>query len=279
MKINRLSKFIIFAMTGILLLLSLLFFVANDGNLLHQLSNIPASVLSKSYGAQEASTGIVTGLFSDFDDLFSVYEDNQQLKATLANLSNQEAVIEELKAENQELRESLGLQSTFKTSFSQPARVIQRSTLSWLAYVTLDKGRDDQVSEQMLVAAKGSLIGTINQLNDDTVQVELVTNTVRRQPIAVKLETLDGPLYGMLTGYDETQQMLMIGQFNRQQTVSIGTKVVTSGLDGTGIQGIPVGEVTAIGQASDQSLLVYVTSSSDFNNLDQVTILGGPHYD
>lgn len=274
MRRGRLSKFIIVAMTSVLFLLSLLFFVSNNEGLSRQLANMPATVLGSVTSVLRQPLDWLTGLQQELDDLFHAHEENQVLKQRLAVLEHQDQELSALKKDNEHLRDRLSIQSSFSAYRLLPARVIYRSTLSWLDFLTLDKGELDQVSTRFFVVTSKGLVGTVNQVNDSTAQVELLTNSLRQQPVAVKVVSGDEVVYAMVLGYDAETSLLTVGQLNRQLAVLPGAKVLTSGLDGTGVEGVLVGTVTAVKRSEDQSVELAVELAVDGSDLSELTLLG-----
>ncbi|MGT2896716.1 rod shape-determining protein MreC [Streptococcus entericus] len=274
MKKRRFSKWIIFAMTSALLLVSLLFFVSGNREAARQLANFPAAVLAQFTSFMRLPVDLATDFGQEVTDLFQAYNENKSLKQRLSTLENQDRIIERLENDNATLREALSIKKEISPQQLLSARVIYRSTLSWLEMVTLDKGAKDQVTSHMLAVTDKGLVGTISQLNDTTSQVELLTNTARQTAIGARIETASGILYGMVLGYDTEKEALKLSQFNQQLPIKVGDKVLTSGLDGTGLEGITIGQVKEIARTEDQALMAYVTPAVNNTSLTSVTLIG-----
>lgn len=274
MRNGRFSKWLIFAMTSALLLVSLLFFVSTNAVATRQLGNFPAMVLGRVTGILQLPGDWVSDLSQEVKGLFQTYEENKRLKQRLTALENQDRVIDQLEDENKQLRQSLSVKERFSPQKLLSTRVIYRSTLSWLDVLTVNKGAKDQVTSEMFAMTDKGLVGTIKQLNDNTAQVELLTNTARQKLIGATVETSSGHLYGMVLGYDSDKEALKIGQFHRQQAVAVGDVVVTSGLDGSGLEGVLIGKVKEVGRSEDQALLLYVMPAVDMTELSALTLVG-----
>lgn len=271
---NQFSKFILLAMASGLLLVSLLFFVSNEPELSQQLAAWPAWASSRVSRVFRLPVEWFSGLSADIENLLSTYEENKTLKRRLVTLENQERLIKELEADNQVLRQALGLSERFASSRLLEAKVIRRSTVAWLDQLTLDKGLTASVTEDMVLMTDEGVVGLVTQVFEGTSQVVLLTNSVVQRPLAVKISSGSTWVYGLLLGYDKDKKVLKIGQFNRQEGLSEGAAVVTSGLDGETLAELPIGQVQSLERAGDQSLVAYVRLTADLEELDTVHLIG-----
>lgn len=271
---NRFSKGVLFAMTSGLIILSLLFFVANHRGLNRRLVAWPAAGADKLGSMFRIPREWFDGLSSEVSSLLNTYEENKSLKKRLVVLENQDRLIKELEEDNAQLRQQLELNQVFKSSQLISTRVTSRSTLAWLDFVTVDKGSRDQVRPRMFLVSDQGILGVISQVSEETSQVTLLTNSEVHEPLAVKVASGKDWVYGVLLGYDKERSALKIGQFNQQEGLEEGAKVLTSGLDGSSVADVPVGELVAMERAKDQSLIAYVRLSAETDDLSAVQLLG-----
>lgn len=271
---NRFSKVILFAMTSFLLISSLLFFVANHQGLGARLVSWPALAASKIGHIFLAPGEWLESLSDDINSLIATYEENKQLKQRLFSLENQDRLIKELEADNAKLRQELALDTAFTSSQLIGTRVISRSTLAWLDFVTVDKGLEDQVTDNMFLVSEAGLVGLVSQVMDESSQVTLLTNSAVHKPLALKLSSGDNWVYGILIGYDSERKAIKVSQFNRQEGLEVGATVLTSGLDGGSLADVPVGQVVSLERDNDQALVAYVRLVADSSDLEQVHLIG-----
>lgn len=271
---NRFSKGVLFAMTSGLLILSLLFFVANHRGLNRRLVAWPAAGADKLGSIFRIPVEWFEGLSNEVSSLLDTYEENKSLKKRLVVLENQDRLIKELEKDNAQLRQQLDLSQVFKSSQLLGTRVTSRSTLAWLDFVTVDKGSRDQVRPRMFLVSDQGLLGLVSQVTEESSQVTLLTNSEVHEPLAVKVASGDDWVYGVLLGYDLERSALKIGQFNQQEGLEEGAKVLTSGLDGDSVADVPVGDLVALERAGDQSLVAYIRLAADTDDLSAVQLLG-----
>ncbi len=171
------------------------------------------------------------------------------LTADEAQLSDLEARNAELTAENAKLQESaataerlqklLDLQSTYNLQ-STAATIISGSTDSWTATVTIDKGSSAGLGVGMPVMDQNGAIGEIIECSATSSTVRLLSD--ENSSVSAMLQS--SRAQGMLNGSpDGTLSLTLI---NTDQTVSIGDTVVTSGLGGVFPKGIPIGTVADV---------------------------------
>lgn len=271
---NRFSKGVLFAMTSGLLTLSLLFFVTNHRGLNRRLVAWPAAGADKLGSIFRIPGEWFEGLSREVSSLLDAYEENKSLKKRLVALENQDRLIKELEEDNAQLRQQLDLNQVFKPSLLISTRVSSRSTVAWLDFVTVDKGSRDLVRPRMFLVSDQGLLGVVSQVTEESSQVTLLTNSEVQEPLAVKVASGKDWVYGVILGYDQERSALKIGQFNQQEGLEEGAKVLTSGLDGSSVADVPVGELVAMERAKDQSLIAYVRLSAETDDLSAVQLLG-----
>lgn len=276
MKKNRLSRFIIFAMTVFIFLVSLLFFISINPPLRQQASSLPSAALNKLSFFVRGPSQAVANFSSQLNDLLATYQQNQVLKARILELENQDSLIKQLEADNRDLRSALKIEETFTSAQLISSQVISRSSVAWLNTLTVDKGSDDGVTDRMLLVSDKGLLGTISQVNSDTTEVELLTNTASQQAVPVKIKTDKDTIYGILQGYDAQAQVAKVSQLNSDADLPVGAAVATSGLDGKSMPDVPVGKVERIDYGINQSKIIYVRLAADFGELSQVSLVGRP---
>lgn len=276
MKRNRFSRFIIFAMTTFIFLVSLLFFISVNPNLRQQASSLPSAGLSRLSMIVRGPSQALANFSSQLNDILNTYQQNQVLKSRILELENQDSLIKQLEAENQDLRSTLKIEETFSGAKRINSQVISRSSVAWLEALTVDKGQDDGVTDKMLLVSEKGLLGTISQINSDTTEIELLTNTASNQAVPVKIKTDKETIYGIMQGYDAQTQLARVTQLNSQADIPVGSSVATSGLDGKSMPDVPVGKVESIAYGINQSKIVSIRLAADFGALSQVSLVGRP---
>ena len=217
----------------------------------------------------------VEGTRESFSHLLQTYEENRSLKRELSSERDVQAEIDTLKKENAQLRDLLAMKSLYEGHLSISATVIHRSPLSWGDDLTLDKGSNEKVSNEMVAVVNKGLIGTVEKVATHSSRIHLLTNPKSAQSVAVKIKTTKSEIFGILTGYDSEEQAFIVSQLNQNVSLEKGSKVLTSGLGINHIADIPVGEVLDVRENKDHlTKEVLVKPSADFSDIRVVTLVG-----
>lgn len=210
------------------------------------------------------------------NDLFTTYEENDQLKRRLDEYSALVSENEVYKKENEELKAQLALQATLSSYERLTATVISRSPDTWQDILIIDQGEADGVEVNMPVLGSGGLVGRVIVSNPASAKVELLTSTNQNSnhfPVMIKSEAGDNA-YGLLAEYDEAEEAFVISQLTTLEGLKEGDKVSTSGLGGASPKGLYVGEVKKIKETNfglDKE--VYVTPSTSMYDISVVTVV------
>lgn len=270
----RFSRFLLISVVTVTFVASLIFFLLRDVKIRksfsQNLSNV--SVTLSSLISYPVST--VKNFIFDFKSLDEVREENSKLKERLLSLEPHEEKLKDLTAENESLKASLGVKNIYENQEVLTGKVISRSTIAWLDWVSLDIGKKQDVSENMLVLSNGYLVGTISQVTSYFSTVNLLTNTDNVSEIPVKISTNSGDVYGILSGFDLDKNTFIVTKLNKKLDVSKDATVFTSGLDGKSAANVKVGKVLDIVSEDELNRTVYVSPGADFDHLTYVTLLG-----
>ena len=110
------------------------------------------------------------------------------------------------------------------------ADVIMRTPATWKQELTVNVGSQQGVTTSMLVVSGGGLVGSVENVEDNSTVVNLLTNAENTEKISVKIQHGSSSIYGIIIGYDKEKELLKISQLNSNGDISQGDKVVTGGL-------------------------------------------------
>jgi len=184
----------------------------------------------------------------------------------------------ELKAQVREIDE-LRMQAKLKqdrpTWRVVPARVVASDPTGQELFVTIDKGRRDNVEAGMAVTARGAnFIGVVTEVGERTARVTLLID--RTQAVAAKLESgSDGIVYGM----SRIGSWLQMRHLSPDARIVRGESVVTADNPAISTAGVPGGlligrvdkEIEAEGQGDTRT--VEVVPLIDYEQLEVVTVI------
>ena len=257
---------IVLILTASALLLSTYstWFVNGTSNALSLVDN----VLSKPFH-------LLTDVKSDLEHLVNTYHENEELKATLNEIDSASNEVSDLKEENAQLREMLDMKNSIKSDVKLSADVIARTPASWSNELTVNVGSENKVASTMLVVANGGLIGSVDQVNEHSSRISLLTNKKNNENISVRIQSGSKTIYGIIVGYDEKKSAFIVSQLNTSDEIKEGSKVVTSGLGSYPVANISVGKVSSVASSSDYlTKEVYIKPSADFSDIRVVTLVG-----
>ena len=264
------SKFLIsffvlvVAMTILILSTSSSWFVSTTSNFI--------SLVDRLVGSPFA---FVADKKEEMSDLMFTYRENQQLKKNLYEIEEKAGKADSLEDENEQLRKLLEFKEADKNQIQIASEVIARTPASWKNELTIDKGESDNVTDAMLVVANGGLVGSVSETSSQSSLVSLLTNEENSTKISVRIQTKSGPVYGIITGYDEKNSAYIISQLNSAEDIKEGDEVATSGLGAYNAENIPVGKVLSVSEAKDQlNKIVLVKPAADLSDIRAVMLVG-----
>ncbi|MEW6066050.1 rod shape-determining protein MreC [Desulforamulus profundi] len=198
-------------------------------------------------------------------------EENKALKEQVSLLKGQLYLQEELKQENQRLKQLLQYRDQYKQNFStRVAAVIGRDPGNWFGIVTLNKGSKDGIVKNMPVVTPAGLVGKIVAVSSNTSQLMLITDPRSGVGAMVQESRVPGVLEGTTSGSGETR---LIHVPKDTQLVD-GQIIITSGIGRTFPKGVPIGRVVHV---SDEPTGLFKTATvapfADLHRLEEVLVI------
>jgi rod shape-determining protein MreC len=204
------------------------------------------------------------------DDSDDIREENEALRARVAELEAQVIAGDDARHQFEELSQTLDLDSLADIP-TVTAQVTSgpRSNLS--LSVEIDKGSDDGIGVGMPVVTSGGLVGRVSQVSGGRSNIELVTNPAFR--VGVRLAE-NGAL-GTARGQGRGEPLVVDSNMEPGVEVGDGAGLVTSGVDrSTYPDGIPVAQVTSTREgAGGLSLELVAEPLVDVSRLSFVNVL------
>ena len=175
---------------------------------------------------------VFENLTADRATLSELEEENEELRARVAELEESEVT-----AEN--LQDLLDLRSTYELE-STAATVISGSTDSWSSTITISKGSSAGLAVGMPVCSSTGVIGQIVECGTASSVVRLLTDEDSAIPAVVQSSRALGSVEGSADG------SLTMAMVSTDEEVEVGDTVVTSGLGGVFPKGVPIGVVANV---------------------------------
>ncbi|HEM3651629.1 TPA: rod shape-determining protein MreC [Streptococcus suis] len=271
---NKLSKLIIAFFVFLILSFSLLFVTTSGSHDIPLLSSIVSGVMTPIEKFFSPTVSFITAQRTKIEDLFSTFNENQELKQSIASLENISEDNETLRLENESLRKDLGIVASFPEKSFLSSFVLVRNPVSWTEQLIIDAGTEQGVVENMLVVANGGLAGIVTNVESSSANVKLLTNSDEFTKIPVKISTQSRDIYGILSGYDSDSNSFVVNQLNSMDEIKIDSNVVTSDLAGTTPANIQVGKVKSISSTSNNlNREVLIEPTTDFSEIYSVLLV------
>lgn len=221
-----------------------------------------------------SSANNINGVMYECSSFFS----NFFSQSTINNELTQRIIA--LRDENQLLREKLGDDAVKKhlaSRESQPpaysyisAKVISNTITEKNNIMTLDKGYDDGIREDMGVVDANGVVGIVYLVSDNYCTVLSVLNSHTRISCMIRDRGSFGTLHWDAKQYDTAN----LEDIPRHTQFKLGDKVVTSGYSTIFPRGIPVGKIIGASNSSDGlSYRLKVLLTTDFSHLRDVRVI------
>lgn len=267
------NKKLILLLVSVIMLVALISFSLRD----RQNATLPEQIIKDTVGFAQGlvakPTNYITGIFSNIESLLNTYEENKRLKMRLEDFAVLQAEVNQLKSENKSLRELTEKEESLRDYSPLHATVIARNPDQWEEKIIINKGTSHGVQKNMAVMTATGLIGKVTLVTPFTSEVELLYTNNSNYRVSALVQGENNDVYGLIEGYDEERNELILKRIDSSLKVEKGELVVTSGLGGIFPKGIPIGKVTEV-TTDDFGLtkLAYVKPSADFSLLENVVV-------
>ncbi len=220
--------------------------------------------------SNSASNGFVS-FFKGLVDYTNVKEENDSLKAEIADLKSVNSELVQYKVENEGLRLLLDIKELHKELTIVNAEVIGRSIKDWYRTVTINKGFNSGLRENMPVINYSGLIGRISSVTNSTAEITLLTDPKYG---AITVVTTETGYPGIVIGDENGLGGLQMIQIPSTANILEGYEVVTSGLGDLGYKNIKIGKIKEIVNSSDGLMKkAIIDPYADFNDLHFVGVI------
>ena len=200
--------------------------------------------------------------------------ENEQLKVRIAQYEIMENELDNLRQENERLKELLNYADTVEDYERVTAPVIGRSQGIWFNQFTVGAGRNQGVEEDMAVINGAGLVGRVTSVSANTCKVTAIIDSTSDVSVIVELTRDYGFVRGLLEagGGDDTLELYFLPMGN---DLVPGDVLVTSGADGVFPRGLSVGSVLEVSRSSEdaEDRDALVSPTVDFLRLEEVVIL------
>lgn len=213
---------------------------------------------------------------ANFDDNYRFFKNREEFffaynkcEIDLQDKHVLEAQNKLLAEENKELKNQIGFLQEKQTEYVT-ANVLGKNTSSIEQSIIIDKGESSGIKiGHPVITGKGILVGKVEKIESDTSVVRLVNDN--RSKVAATILNKEKSLGVVEGGYGISMRMSFIP---RNEIISIGDDIVTSGLEVEMPNGLLIGHVVAVENEAYQPFQQAVLSPVvDLGKLTIVTVL------
>ena len=237
------------------------------------LRNAAGVIASPFRAAGSAVAGWFGGIGDHFDKVADLQQENDDLRAQVADLERQLRQAQKESEENQRLRDLLELQSQRRDLKTVSARVTERSVSNWSSTLTLTRGTSAGVAiGDCAIDEYGNLVGVVTDAGLNWCAVTTILDTTSSIGATVFRTEQVAVAQGQLGLMSEGQ--LALTYVDEPDKLIAGDLVVTSGLGGYYPSGLPIGTVTEL-RTDTGGLTQYAVLSpkADIGALTQVFLI------
>ena len=200
-------------------------------------------------------------------------EENENLKAQVAELTAENTTLQQDRYELNELRELFELSEQYTDYEKVGARIISRDAGNWYSGFIIDKGTEDGLLVDMNVMAGGGLVGRITSVGPNWARVTSIisdnSNVSATIPATGDKLIVSGDLQLMNQGVIRFSQLL-----DSEDQVKESEKIVTSNISDKYLEGILIGYINTINEDSNNlTKSGLITPAVDFAHLDEVLVI------
>ena len=211
----------------------------------------------------------ISNLWKDYVFLVDTKQDNDELKEQINQLRVQGMTLEELRSENERLRNMLDFKAAHQEFILYPASLLAQDITLVFKTAVIDKGSRSGFLINMPIVNPEGVLGRVVAVSAHTSQILMITDPNSAIPALIASTRVKGIVKG--TG----GKSLRLEYVRRTDEVKIGDFVVTSGLLGIFPKGLRIGYVKDI-QKDERKIFadILLTPCVDMETIEGIFGIG-----
>jgi len=216
--------------------------------------------------AGASGVGGIRGVWNHYFALQHTSRDNERLVQENAELKLQLVQLQNKADEADRLAKLLNFRQSHQNVPMLGARVIGASADSATQTIFLDRGERDGIRRNMGVITPDGVVGKVSESYRDTAQVLLLTDKDSGVGAMLAASRIQSPVGGV------GEPLLAMKYVANDDTVAIGERVVTSGMDRIFPRDLPVGTVAQI-KDGNPFKQIRLKPAANLESLEDVIVL------
>lgn len=225
---------------------------------------------------QTFAANVSNGIIGFVERLFNTTDadqENEQLKIRIAQLEQTLAEYEQIKSENDRLKELLNYSEKDGEWEIVTCKVIGKSQGIWFDVFTVNAGRNHGVKKDMPVVNASGLVGRVTDVGATTCKITAIVDARMNTSVMVERTRDVCMVRGTMEAGNDRNELELYYLPSGSDLVP-GDKIITNGLGGIFPRGITVGTVTEVTrQSSGNDTNAIITPAVDFKRLEEVMII------
>jgi rod shape-determining protein MreC len=210
----------------------------------------------------------ISGFFQIITSISDLNEENLALKKGNLVLEAENSTLIEVKRENDILREALNISKSGE-QIQEVASVVGKDIQGIQDWVLINKGSRHGITKDMVVISpENTLVGRISEVDSSFSKVALITQ--KDSVVAGIIE--NNRTEGLIKRDDKGG--LFIDFIPKNESMEIGERIITSGMDNLYPKGILIGKIEIIDTSDNQIFQkIIIAPAVDFSKLEEVFII------
>ena len=208
-----------------------------------------------------------------FKELQEVLDENESLKNQIADLTEENMILQQGRYELTNLQELYELDAEYETYHKVGARIISKDATNWYNTFIIDKGTADGINVNCNVIAGGGLVGRVIEAGPHHAKVSsIISDGVNTGGMVLSTGDnliVTGNLELMKDGKIEYSQLV-----DSKNRVEVGDKIVTSNISSQYLPGLLIGYISSIStDANNLTKSGKLTPVVDFEHMREVLVI------
>jgi len=217
--------------------------------------------------AAHAPVDFIQNAGSYFSSISRFQDENNRLRRSQLDGADELLRTRQLEAENDRLRKLLELKGRQKAN-GRVTQVLYAARDPFSRRVIVDKGQQDKIVAGQPVVDDAGVVGQVTRVFPFVSEITLITDKDQAVPVQIVRNGLRSVVFGLGNGQLELRFM------PANADVQNGDMLVTSGLDGIFLGGLPVAKVVHIERDTSYSFArIYCAPVAGVENFGEVLVL------
>ena len=207
-----------------------------------------------------------TNFFINMDNLKA---ENDELVSRNSELEKQIRELEIIKAENETLKEYLGLTKKYTNYHAVPAYIISKDISNYSNIFVINVGKKDGIDINMTVIADEGLVGYIISVTENTAKVETIIDSA-----CAVTASISGTEDSVVCKGSLENEMIRATYIPTNANISEGDIVETSGMGGIYPKGITIGKIKEVENTLNiLDRYAWIQPAVDFSKVETVLVI------